>query len=44
MDIDTIDAVLEIYFNETDDYDVIADRVNITVMDVANIVNDYMEV
>lgn len=35
-----IDDVMEIYLNETEDYDEIADRMEITVMDVANIIND----
>jgi hypothetical protein len=36
-----IDAILEIYFNQTDDYDVIADQCGCTVLDVANTLNDY---
>jgi hypothetical protein len=35
------DAILEIYFNQTDDYDVIADQCGCTVLDVANTLNDY---
>lgn len=35
-----IDNVLEIYCNETQDYDTIADRCNLTVIDVANIINE----
>jgi hypothetical protein len=34
--------VLEIYYNETKDYDTIADRLDITILDVANIINDDM--
>ncbi len=34
-----IDDVLEMYYNETDDYDEIADRLNVSVLDVAYIVN-----
>lgn len=36
-----IDSILEIYFNQTDDYDVIADQCDCTVLDVANVLNDY---
>lgn len=36
-----IEAILEIYFNQTDDYDVIADQCGCTVLDVANTLNDY---
>lgn len=35
------DSILEIYFNQTDDYDVIADQCDCTVLDVANVLNDY---
>lgn len=35
-----IDDVLEMFYNETDDYDEIADRLDISVLDVAMIVND----
>lgn len=35
--------VLEMYYNETKDYDEIADRFDITTLDVANIINDDME-
>jgi hypothetical protein len=35
-----IEDVLEIYYNETDDYDVIADRCDLSVIDVANIINE----
>ena len=35
------DNVLEMYFNETTNYDTIADRCNTTPIEVANIVNDY---
>ena len=34
-------AILDIYFNQTDDYDVIADQCDCTVLDVANTLNDY---
>lgn len=34
--------VLEMYYNETKDYDEIADRFDITTVDVANIINDDM--
>jgi hypothetical protein len=37
-----IDSILEIYFNQTDDYDVIANQCGCTVLDVANALNDYM--
>ncbi len=39
---DDIDNVLEMYYNETQDYNEIADRCNLTTMDVANIVNDFI--
>jgi hypothetical protein len=35
--------VLEMYYNETKDYDTIAERFDITTLDVANIINDDME-
>ena len=35
-----IDDVLEMFYNETDDYDEIADRLDISVLEVAMIVND----
>ena len=34
-----VDNILEIYYNETDNYDEIADRCNVTVLDVANVIN-----
>jgi len=37
-----IDNVLEMFYNETQDYDEIADRCGLTVTDVANIVNDFI--
>lgn len=37
-----INAILEIYFNQTDDYDVIANQCGCTVLDVANALNDYI--
>lgn len=43
MTINDIDNVLEIYYNETQDYDEIADRCNLTVTDVANIVNEFIQ-
>jgi hypothetical protein len=36
-----IEDVLEMYHNETDDYDDIADRCDLSVTDVANIINDW---
>jgi hypothetical protein len=35
-----IEDVLEMYHNETDDYDEIADRCDLSVVDVANIINE----
>lgn len=32
--------ILEMYYNETQDYDEIADRFDVSVMDVANVIND----
>ena len=42
MTYDFFDAILEIYFYQTVDYDVIADQCGCTVLDVANTLNDYM--
>lgn len=35
-----IDNVLEIFYNETDDLDIIADRCNIDILTVAFIIGD----
>ena len=35
----TIEDVLEMFHNETDDYDEIADRLDISVLDVAMIID-----
>lgn len=35
-----IDDVLEMFYNETDDYDEIADRLDMSVLDVAMIVDN----
>jgi hypothetical protein len=40
---DDINNVLEIYYNQTEDYDYIADILDLTVLDVANIINDYLK-
>ena len=37
-----VEDILEIYFNETTDYDAIADRCGCTVMEVARVLNAYM--
>lgn len=36
-----IDDVLEVYLNQTTDYDQIADQLDLGVLDVANIINEY---
>jgi hypothetical protein len=36
-----IDDVLEVYINQTTDYDQIADQLDLGVLDVANIINEY---
>ncbi len=41
MNIDIIDDVLEVYINQTTDYDQIADQLDLGVLDVANIINEY---
>lgn len=41
--VDDVNNVLEIFFNETEDYDEIADRCDLSVLDVANILNDWMK-
>ena len=33
--------VLEIFFNETDDLDIIADRCDVDILTVANIINNW---
>lgn len=35
-----IDDVLEMFYNETDDYDEIADRLDMSVLDVAMLVDN----
>jgi len=39
---DLVDNVLEVYYNETQDYEVIAERFNITLVNVASIINDFV--
>ena len=34
--------ILEMYYNETKDYDTIADRFDVSVLDVANVVNEEL--
>ena len=38
-----INDILEMFYNETDDYDEIADRFDIDIMTIANIINDNIE-
>ena len=40
---DLVDNVLEVYYNETQDYEVIAERFNITLYNVASIINDFVD-
>ena len=40
---DLVDNVLEVYYNETQDYEVIAERFNITLVNVASIINDFVD-
>lgn len=40
---DLVDNVLEVYYNETQDYEVIAERFNLTLVNVASIINDFVD-
>jgi hypothetical protein len=37
---DLIDSILEMFYNETDDYDDIADRFDMSIIQIANIINE----